>query len=124
MSYNNAKTIGNNGEDAVCDFLVRNGYEIIKRNFTIKGGEIDIIALKENTVAFVEVKTRKPDSLVDGESSVTVKKKQLIIRTAEEFINKFGNDENSYRFDVAVVIMDKDKILKFKYYAGAFDASK
>ncbi|MBE6837806.1 MAG: YraN family protein [Ruminococcus sp.] len=124
MSYNNAKTIGNNGEDAVCDFLVRNGYEIIKRNFTIKGGEIDIIALKENTVAFVEVKTRKPDSLVDGESSVTVKKKQLIIRTAEEFINKFGNDENSYRFDVAVVIMDKDKILKMKYYAGAFDASK
>lgn len=75
MSYNNAKTIGNTGENAVCDFLMRNGYEIIKRNFTIKGGEIDIIALKEKTVAFVEVKTRKPNALVDGESAITEKKK-------------------------------------------------
>ncbi len=124
MSYNNAKNIGNNGENAVCDFLVRNGYEIIKRNFTIKGGEIDIIAMKGNVVAFVEVKTRKPGSLEDGESAITYKKKCFIIKTAETYVDKFGKDDDIYRFDVAVVIADKGEIKKIKYYAGAFDASK
>lgn len=124
MSYNNARNIGNNGENAVCEFLVRHGYEIFKRNFTIKGGEIDIIALKDNTVAFVEVKTRKPDALSEGEQSITFSKRRHIVKTAEVFVRKFGKAEYNYRFDVAVIIVDNGKILKLKYYAGAFDASK
>lgn len=124
MSYNNAKTIGNKGENAVCEFLERHGYEIIKRNFTIRGGEIDIIAMKENVTAFVEVKTRKPDALESGENAITYSKKQFIVKTAQAYIDKFGNNDSLYRFDVAVVTMDKDRILKLKYYAGAFDASK
>lgn len=124
MSYNNARSIGNIGENAVCDFLVRNGYEIIKRNFTIRGGEIDIIAMKGDVVAFVEVKTRKPNSLEDGESAITYRKKSLIVKTAEAYVHKFGRDDDMYRFDVAVVTCDRGVIKKIKYYAGAFDASK
>lgn len=124
MKYNNAKNIGYNGENAVCDFLKRHGYEIIKKNFTIRGGEIDIIAKKGNVISFVEVKTRKFNALSDGEQAITFSKKNLIIKTANAFINKFGQDDFFYRFDVAVVTMDNGKILKLKYYAGAFDASK
>lgn len=124
MSYNNAKIIGNIGENAVCDFLIRNGYEILKRNFTIKGGEIDIIAKKNNVIAFVEVKTRKPNALEDGESAITYKKKSFIIKTAEYYVDNYGNEDDIYRFDVAVVTADKGDIKKIRYYAGAFDAGK
>ena len=124
MSYNNGRAIGNKGESVVCDFLVRHGYEIVKRNFTIRGGEIDIIALKGDVMAFVEVKTRKPNPLVEGEEAITYKKKQAIIRTADAYIEKYGGDEKYYRLDVAIVTMDNTGVKKIKYYAGAFDASK
>ena len=124
MNGYTTKNIGNHGENAVCDFLVRNGYEIVKRNFTIKGGEIDIIAMKENVVAFVEVKTRKPEALTSGEDAITYSKKKALIRTAEAYLRKSDRNDCVYRFDVAVVTCDNGKILKLKYYAGAFDASK
>lgn len=124
MSYNNAKKIGYDGENAVCKFLENHGYEIVKKNFTIRGGEIDIIAMKNNVVAFVEVKTRKPNSLCQGEESITYSKRKLLVKTAQAYVDKFGQDNEVYRFDVAVLTMDKGKILKFKYYADAFDAGK
>lgn len=124
MNYNNAKKIGYDGEKAVCDFLIRHEYAIIKRNFTIRGGEIDIIAMKNGVMAFVEVKTRKKDSLTSGEEAITPSKKKRIIKTAQAYIDKFDTEASFYRFDVAVVTMDNGKILKLTYYAGAFDASK
>ena len=59
IDHTQRRKAGNIGEDAVCGFLVRHGYEIIKRNFTVRGGEIDIIAEKADIIAFVEVKTRE-----------------------------------------------------------------
>lgn len=117
------KDIGNIGEDIVAKFLQKNGYEIVKRNFTIKGGEIDIIAKKDDTYSFVEVKTRKSNSLVSGENSITEAKKKHIIYTAECFFKKLGNPSKS-RFDVAVVIYNDKKVETLKYYKNAFDASK
>ena len=46
------------GESAVCRYLMQQGYTIRKRNYRIRGGEIDIIAQKGEILAFVEVKTR------------------------------------------------------------------
>ena len=124
MSYNGAKSIGNFGENHVCEFLERHGYEIVKRNFTIRGGEIDIIAMKRNLVAFVEVKTRRPDAINSGEEAITYSKRLRIIKTAEAYIEKYGQKDSAYRFDAAVVVAENDKVIKLKYYAGAFDASK
>lgn len=124
MSGSEAKNIGYVGENAVCGFLERHGYRIVKRNFTIRGGEIDIIAFKDKTLAFVEVKTRRPDSLASGENAITFSKKKNILKTADAYIRKFADKETGYRFDVAVVICEDNKVLKLKYYPNAFDASK
>lgn len=51
--------MGRRGETAVCSYLMERGYKILTRNYRIRGGEIDIIAQKEEILAFVEVKTRK-----------------------------------------------------------------
>ncbi len=117
-----SREIGNLGEQTVCDYLVKNGYEIVKRNFTVKGGEIDIIAMKDNTVCFVEVKTRKVTSLASGEEAITASKRKHIIYAAEKYIRTLSIVPKC-RFDVAVVQMKNEKIMKLKYYVSAFDNS-
>jgi len=53
----NTKSKGNIAEDKACKFLEENNFKILKRNFYFKGGEIDIIAFKNNTLHFIEVKS-------------------------------------------------------------------
>lgn len=110
------------GESAVCDFLVRNGYEIVKRNFTVRGGEIDIIARKNGVTAFVEVKTRKVGALEECEQAVTEYKRRHIVKTAEIYISKL-DEPCECRFDVAAVQVKNNKIVRLRYYVAAFDAS-
>ena len=117
-----SREIGNLGEQTVSDYLVKNGYEILDRNFTVKGGEIDIIAKKNDTVCFVEVKTRKHGSLTSGEEALTVAKRKHLICAAERYIKTLSYVPHC-RFDVAVVEMKDEKVIKLKYYVNAFDNS-
>lgn len=59
-----SKEMGNIGEAAVCKYLIKKGYKIIERNFSYRGGEIDIIAQDKSTIVFIEVKARKRDCMV------------------------------------------------------------
>lgn len=120
---NNYREIGDVGEEATANFLLKNGYEILKRNYTVRGGEIDIIAKKNDVIAFVEVKTRGKNPIVTGENAITNSKKQLIIKTAERFLLTLNKPCNC-RFDVAVVEAREMKVVRLKYYVSAFDASK
>lgn len=117
------RRIGNIGEDFVCRYLRKKGCKIEKRNFCIRGGEIDIIASKQNKLFFVEVKTRMPEPLVSGETAITRAKKEHIIKTAQAYLRESKRDFEC-RFDVAVVTHDGEKITDFVYYDNAFDASK
>ena len=97
--------IGKLGEDSVCSYLTEHGYTIAARNYRIKGGEIDIIACNGDYIAFVEVKTRKKDSLVSGFEAVNKRKRGLIIRTAADYCIKHPTVLQP-RFDVAEVIAE------------------
>lgn len=122
MQIKSKRDIGYAGETAVCKFLRKNGYEILKRNYTVRGGEIDIIAKKNDCVVFVEVKTRKLDAFQSGEEAVTKSKQKRIIKTAKRYFSLL-DEPCSGRFDVAVVEMSGEEIKKIKYYVSAFDAS-
>lgn len=50
------KNVGNDGEKRAVDYLIENEYKILFRNWRLSGGEIDIIALKDDVLVFVEVK--------------------------------------------------------------------
>lgn len=122
IDHTQRRKAGNIGEDAVCGFLVRHGYEIIKRNFTVRGGEIDIIAEKADIIAFVEVKTRTVGSMTSAEEAVDLRKQWLIIRTAQAYLQNAAQPLQC-RFDVAVVETEGGKVKKLRYYVNAFDAS-
>lgn len=117
-----AKELGEFGEKVAAYYLEKKGYKILKRNFRIKGGEIDIIAEKGDIIAFVEVKTRTPDFIESGFDAVTLRKKRLIIRASQVYSVKFPHDLQP-RFDVVQIIANGRKIVGFNYIENAFDAS-
>ncbi|MDE5764620.1 MAG: YraN family protein [Ruminococcus sp.] len=110
------------GEEAVCGYLMENGYEIVCRNYRIRGGEIDIIAVNNDYIAFVEVKSRKYNSMVSGFDSVNKRKKNLIIKTACDFCCKYPNMLQP-RFDVAHVTLENGRAVCIDYIQNAYDVA-
>ena len=119
----NSRKTGDIGEQATAEFLQRHGYEILDRNYTVRGGEIDIIAAKNGTTAFVEVKTRKEDPLEEGEQAITPLKKKRIVAAAQRYIDEVMKNCETCRFDVAVVTVSDKAVKHLKYYVNAFDGS-
>ncbi|MBQ8922886.1 MAG: YraN family protein [Oscillospiraceae bacterium] len=118
----NKRKIGDLGEAAVCAMLKAQGAEILCRNFTVRGGEIDIIARSGELLLFVEVKTRRPGALASGAAAVDAKKQRFIIRAAEQYLLKYPCDLQP-RFDVAEVEYSGSFVRHIEYLAGAFDAT-
>jgi len=100
---------GNKGERLAAKELMKKGYEVLDMNFCRKGGEIDIIAQKDDSIVFVEVKYRK--SLENGIpcEAVDVRKQKRIIETAKKYIDENHLYDSSFRFDV-VEILESDRI--------------
>lgn len=112
------------GEVLAARFLREKGYDIWTSNYSCRFGEIDIIAAKEQYIAFVEVKTRNEDSMYAPREAVTSGKKNRIIKTAMMFI-KNNRIELQPRFDV-IEIITRNKhpmdIVEIDHIQGAFDA--
>lgn len=121
------KKFGRWGEEEAEKFLKEAGYEIIEKNFQKRGGEIDLIALKGETVHFVEVKTRKSSSIVRfglPQEAVTASKRKKIIRTALLYIGENGDERNiSWQFDViSIVCPQKGVETEISLIENAFEA--
>jgi putative endonuclease len=119
------KTRGDFGENAVCDYLLGKGYTIVARNYLKRQGEIDIVATHNDQIAFVEVKTRKFDSLIDGFDSITITKRRKIVKTAHAFLaeNPQFADMNT-QFDAAQVVVTTDefpRLIEIDYCENAFE---
>ena len=115
----NNKIKGKAGEDLVCAYLKKQGYEILERNFRTRVGEIDIIAVDEGCLVFIEVKTRKDDACGLPAEAVDYRKQQTISRVASQYIQKYLRYDAIMRFDVAEVWMDEMKVNLIK---NAFDS--
>ena len=102
----NTRITGNDGENRAAAYLVSKGFEIIERNWRTNRGEIDIIAYKNDTLAFVEVKTLPNGTLDMIQRELNSQKRQRIIKTSKRFLLKHREYNNSYvRFDVIVIDM-------------------
>ena len=85
MAHHNE--LGKIGEQLAVDYLLKNGYEILERNFFYDKAEIDIIAQKEEgIIVVVEVKTRNSAFFGDPQSFVTKGKIKLLVKAANEYM--------------------------------------
>ena len=100
----NSKIMGDSGEKFAANFLIDSGYKILARNFRVHAtAEIDIIAQIDDTIVFVEVKTRSTNRFGTPAESVTIKKQKKIFTAAEIFLQQNNLNDKSCRFDVVEV---------------------
>ncbi len=83
MSKTIKRIVGDHGESLACTWLRQHGFSILDQNVSNQFGEIDIIALKQNVVHFIEVKTRQQPTFGFGVDSVDQRKLRAIINTAQ-----------------------------------------
>ena len=95
--------VGKNAEDIACKYLKNKKYKIKSRNYTIKLGEIDIIAENKDFIVFIEVKYRSSDAFGRPCEAVDSKKQYKIRRIAEQYILKHKINLIP-RFDVVEVL--------------------
>jgi len=86
MTNDKARRLGREGENRACQYLRRQGYEIIARNWRSRFGEIDIIARNGGSLIFIEVKTRSnagfggPEAALDMHKHLSVVESDLPVR--------------------------------------------
>ena len=108
------------GEDAAAAYLTKNGYVVHVRNFRFgRAGEIDIIATKDGTAVFAEVKTRSFGSAEEALYSITPTKQKQLIRIAQGYMYTKGLGELDCRFDILVVRFQKG-VPVIVHYENAF----
>ena len=98
MTYK--KKIGAAGEELAAELLKSKGYYIIRRNFSCPYGEVDIIAVKDKAISFIEVKTRT--SLLYGSpaEAVDMKKQRHIRNAARYLLSRYNREWDSLNFQV------------------------
>ncbi|MBR1424397.1 YraN family protein [bacterium] len=110
----NKKEFGNIGEDFACEYLRKNGYEIVERNVHFsRFCEIDIIAKNKNQYIFVEVKTRKNDSFGTPLEAITKTKYNHIKTGVMTYISQ--HKIHSYRIDaIGITLYPELKVQHLK----------
>ncbi len=121
MTLTKKKIVGNSGEKTATKFLKKNKYNVLETNYTCRYGEIDIICMDKNYIVFVEVKTRKKNSLVSGVYAVNKKKQHNIFKAAHTYIGE-NNVEKQPRFDIIEVEYDSanNSYNVCEHYVNAF----
>lgn len=106
MLFKNTRQVGNKGEDLACKFLRKQGYQILERNYLIRGGEIDIIARDKGILVFVEVKMRSGHVYGFAREAVTPWKLHFLQRAALFYLQKTNWSNQPYRFDLVAIDID------------------
>jgi len=97
-------SLGKKGEDIAVNYLVHKGYQILDRNVQLDKVELDIVAKKDDTYVFVEVKTRSTDQYGYPEQAITGTKRQHILDAVEMYLELHHIDAE-IRIDVLTVIL-------------------
>jgi len=101
------KQVGNRGEEIAAQYLEKLGYKILKRNYRIRGGEIDIVAQDAQTLLFIEVKTRYSHDFGLPIESITPFKIKALLRSAKFYIQDVSWGNNAYRVHLLTIDFTK-----------------
>lgn len=100
-SFQTTRAIGNASEDAAAEYLQKDGYEILERNWKTRLCEIDIVAKKGDTLYFVEVKHRLTDNQGGGMAAITSQKLKQLKFAAKTYAHHIKQDDIDMRIAIA-----------------------
>jgi putative endonuclease len=130
----NTSEIGQAGEDLAARFLIRRGLRLVCSNFkvpigrNIRGaavtGEIDLIALENDILCFIEVKTRSSDEFASPLSAIDLRKQRQITRTARIYRKIFNLQKMKIRYDAVSVVLNDQKSPKIEHFKSFWTEDK
>ena len=100
--------LGKIGEDLAINFLMEKGYRILERNWHSGHKEIDIIALYDDVLVIVEVKTRKSDVFGEPDIAVGKDKQRMLIWAADAYV-RYKNLNVDVRFDIISIVFSDEE---------------
>lgn len=114
------------GEARAARHLRRRGLRILHRNFRVHSGEIDIVALEERTIVFVEVKTLHRETRVAGHDRLDSSKRRRLQRAASSYLRRCRLDFDRWRWDAVLVEFERNRrgrrrLLGIRWYPAAFE---
>ncbi|WKN33405.1 YraN family protein [Porifericola rhodea] len=112
-----AQHTGDSGEKMAAKFLEKKGFRIVAQNYRYRRAEVDLIALKENLIVFVEVKTRRSSAFGHPEDFVDEHKAEHILNAADNYVHEH-NWQGDIRFDVISILTHP--LLDIKHIEDAF----
>jgi putative endonuclease len=95
--------LGLEGERMAIAYLTSCGWDIEAHRFRLGRHDLDLIVRRGNTVAFVEVKTRRSVAQGSGVEAVGSRKQRLIAKVASVWRLRYGRPDDEYRFDVVAL---------------------
>lgn len=101
------KSLGLVGEELAAAYLGEAGYQILEMNYRCHLGEIDIVALQEDTLVFVEVKSRTSLNFGYPQEGLTPAKCRKLTQLAEYYLKDKNQQERKCRFDVVAVLLHR-----------------
>lgn len=111
MKNQTKQQTGKKGEQIATEYLKKQGYKILERNYYTNRGELDIIAKQKKEIIFIEVKTRKNNKYGLPREAVTKNKQQHMYTTARLYLYKTHQENAQTRFDVIEVYITKNKTI-------------
>lgn len=115
-----SKELGERGEEAACRFLRRRGFEILHRNWKCFAGEVDIVGIDDDTLCFVEVKTRSNANKGFPSEAVDARKRDRYERIAACYLKEHAYDDMRVRFDViSLLVLGEDRAF-LRHHVNAF----
>ena len=117
--HKNTRSTGSCYERKAADYLKQQGLFILRYNYRCRFGEIDLIARDGEYLVFVEVKTRKENSLYAPILAVTKQKQNKLMKTAYVYLKEYPTNKN-IRFDIIEVIHNSKKVVSINHIKNAF----
>jgi putative endonuclease len=113
--------LGKRGENLACQFLRKNGYKILYRNFRGRtGGEIDVVCRDRDTLVFVEVKTRSGEDFGRPFEAINRDQRKRISRGGLAWLRLLDDPDILFRFDVVEVIIAEGAEPRLELIRNAF----
>lgn len=97
------------------------GFRILERNFTCRWGELDVVAQREELLAFVEVRMRATAVWGDPAHTISHAKQRRIVRSALHWLYRNGGPPRAIRFDV-ISVVGRDERARVEHIPNAFEA--
>lgn len=113
--------VGLRGEKLALQFLRQKGYKILERNYRKKFGEVDIIALHQRVVVFIEVKTRRTKRYGSPFEAVGQHKQRQLVKIAQDYLIAKDLSDAPARFDVVGVDLSNDLKPQVDIITNAFE---